>query len=172
MNIPRFLFSGFHLMHRFGIHNRKMGKKDLAKTAPKRKKTRKREAIKRSAASHLELQRKGAAKKKRENREWIYRDSCFLVSIFLRSFNSPMFLLVCCPMELRWIKVENSPENLNCFITIAEMLLIFDNIVFSPGRRRLKKRSEKTEIARRKRKHRKRKWEGASVREDSICYFS
>ena len=38
---------------------------------------------------------------------------------------------------------------------------------FFSGRRRLKKRSEKTEIARPKRKHRKRKREGASVREDS-----
>ena len=33
----------------------KWGKKDLAKTTPKRKKTRKREAIKQRAASHLEL---------------------------------------------------------------------------------------------------------------------
>ena len=35
-----------------------MGKKDLAKTTPKKEKTRKREANKRSTASHLELQRK------------------------------------------------------------------------------------------------------------------
>ena len=39
----------------FGIHMRKLGKKGLAKTTPKRKKTRKREAIKQRAASHLEL---------------------------------------------------------------------------------------------------------------------
>ena len=47
----------------FGIHNRKLGEKSLAKTTPKRKKTRKREAIKQLATCHLELQRKGAAKK-------------------------------------------------------------------------------------------------------------
>ena len=41
----------------------KWGKKDLAKTTPKRKKTRKREANKQRAASHLELRWKGAAKK-------------------------------------------------------------------------------------------------------------
>ena len=46
-----------------------MGKKDLAKTTPKKEKTRKREAIKQRAASHLERQRKGAAKKNRENKE-------------------------------------------------------------------------------------------------------
>ena len=40
------------------------GKKTLAKTTPKKEKTRKREAIKQLAACHLELQRKGAAKKK------------------------------------------------------------------------------------------------------------
>ena len=40
------------------------GKKNLAKTTPKKEKTRKREAIKQLAACHLELQRKGAAKKK------------------------------------------------------------------------------------------------------------
>ena len=45
------------------------GKKDLAKTTPKKEKTRKREAIKQLAASHLERQRKGAAKKNRENKE-------------------------------------------------------------------------------------------------------
>ena len=47
----------------------KWGKKGLAKTTPKRKKTRKREANKQRAASHLELQRKGAAEKHRENKE-------------------------------------------------------------------------------------------------------
>ena len=40
------------------------GKKNLAKTTPKKQKTRKREAIKQLAACHLERQRKGAAKKK------------------------------------------------------------------------------------------------------------
>ena len=35
----------------------KWGKKDLAKTTPKKEKTRKREANKRSTANHLELQR-------------------------------------------------------------------------------------------------------------------
>ena len=56
--------------HRFGIHNRKMGKKDLAKTTPKKEKTRKREANKRSTANHLELQRKGLQEKiARENKE-------------------------------------------------------------------------------------------------------
>ena len=45
------------------------GKRSLAKTTPKRKKTRKREANKQRAASHLELQRKGAAEKHRENKE-------------------------------------------------------------------------------------------------------
>ena len=40
------------------------GKKDLAKTTPKKEKTRKREAIKQLAACHLELQRKGAANEK------------------------------------------------------------------------------------------------------------
>ena len=37
------------------------GKKDLAKATPKKEKTRKREDIKRSTASRLELQRKGTA---------------------------------------------------------------------------------------------------------------
>ena len=41
----------------------KWGKKGLAKTTPKRKKMRKREANKQRAASHLELQWKGAAKR-------------------------------------------------------------------------------------------------------------
>ena len=41
----------------------KWGKKGLAKTTPKRRKMRKREANKQRAASHLELQWKGAAKK-------------------------------------------------------------------------------------------------------------
>ena len=50
-------------LHRFGIHWRKMGKKGLAKTTPKRKKPRKREANKQRAASHLVLRWKGAAKK-------------------------------------------------------------------------------------------------------------
>ena len=46
------------------------GKKDLAKTTPKKKKTRKREAMKRSTANHLELQRKGLPEKiARENKE-------------------------------------------------------------------------------------------------------
>ena len=39
----------------FGIHNRKLGKKSLAKTTPKRKKTRKREAIKQLTACHRSL---------------------------------------------------------------------------------------------------------------------
>ena len=56
-------------LHCFGIHNRKLGKKDLAKTTPKKENTRKREAIKQLAASHLERQRKGPAKKNRENKE-------------------------------------------------------------------------------------------------------
>ena len=47
-----------------GIHNRKLGKQDLAKTTPKKEKTRKREAIKQLATCHLELQRKGAANEK------------------------------------------------------------------------------------------------------------
>ena len=45
------------------------GKKNLAKTTPKKEKTRKREAIKQLAAYHSQLQRKGAAKKNRENKE-------------------------------------------------------------------------------------------------------
>ena len=51
----------------------------------------------------------------------------------------------------------------------TELIFYFDKMLldFFFGRRRLKKRSEKTEIARPKRKHRKRKREGASVREDS-----
>ena len=48
----------------------KWGKKDLAKTTPKKEKTRKREANKRSTANHLELQRKGLQEKiARENKE-------------------------------------------------------------------------------------------------------
>jgi hypothetical protein len=46
----------------------KWGKKDLAKTTPKKEKTRKREAIKQLAACHLELQRKGATRKNCENK--------------------------------------------------------------------------------------------------------
>ena len=48
-----------------------MGKKSLAKTIPKKEKTRKREAIKQLAAGHFERQRKGAANKNRENAEEI-----------------------------------------------------------------------------------------------------
>ena len=62
------------------------------------------------------------------------------------------------------------------FSKIAKMLIEFDKFdefhvcdwqPFFFGRKRLKKCSEKTEIARPKRKHRRRKREGASVLEDS-----
>ena len=70
-------------LHRFGIESPKPGKpwgeKNLAKTTPKKEKRRKREAIKQLAASHLELQRKGAAEKHRENKESLSRS---LISIF------------------------------------------------------------------------------------------
>ena len=46
------------------------GKKNLAKTTPKKKKTRKREVIKQLPACHLELQRKGAAKIARITNEY------------------------------------------------------------------------------------------------------
>ena len=58
-------------LHRFGIHSRKMGKKGTWPKQPRKKeKTRKREAIKRSTASHLELQRRGLQEKiARENKK-------------------------------------------------------------------------------------------------------
>ena len=58
----------------------------------------------------------------------------------------------------------------HCFAPFSKLkflLKLAEFFAFFFGRRRLKKRSEKTEIARSKRKHRKRKREGASVREDS-----
>ena len=68
-------FAEIYTMHSFApllesvIEN--WGKNNLAKTTPKKEKTRKREAIKQLATCHLELQRKGAANEKshRKNRE-------------------------------------------------------------------------------------------------------
>ena len=85
----------------------KWGKKGLAKTTPKRKKTRKREANKQRAASHLELRWKGAAKKIAK----VTNEDAEVVRISLLFFLFHCMLNVECSFELQWIGISSVTVN-------------------------------------------------------------